>query len=468
MSSAPIGTEAHACADQSAHTSAQASAAAAAYDPAMRRKALASSVLGSCIEWYDFYVYGVAAAIILNVQFFPDFSPFVGILLAFSTYAVGFAARPVGGIIFAHYGDRLGRKKMLMITLALMGGGTFLIGCLPNFESIGYAAPVLLVLLRVIQGIGVGGEWGGSALMATETAPAKKRGFLGSWPQIGVPVGTLLANGAFYVMGAVIAPEAFETWGWRIPFLVSIVLVVLSFYIRNRVAESPVFEQMKAKNEIAKRPVVEVVRKKPLTTLRVIMMRFAENANYYIYTTFLLAYGPAILIDRNDVLLAIMIMAGLGVFSIPFWGWVSDRWGRRYTVAAGAVTMLVTAFPFFWAVQTGDFFMMLLSLILTCNIGRDLCYSVEPAFYTELYSPTLRYSGASVGPQVAAVLAGGFAPLIATALIGPEFKSYWLVAIYIIATSIISLVGALWSPETAPRVRVRRGLPAEYDAESDR
>ena len=432
-------------------------------DPKMRRRALVSSTLGTCIEWYDFYVYGVAAAIILNVQFFPNASPFVGILLSFSTYAIGFAARPIGGIIFAHYGDRLGRKKMLMITLGLMGIGTFLIGVLPTYNTIGIAAPILLVLLRIVQGIGVGGEWGGAALMATEFAPAKRRGFLGSWPQIGVPVGTLLANGAFFIMGGLITPEAFIAWGWRIPFLISIVLVAISFYIRSKVAESPVFEEIKRKGEIVKLPVVKVIKTRPLIILKVVMMRFAENANYYIYTTFLLAYGPAILLEKNSILLATMIMAGLGVFSIPFWGWVSDRWGRRYTVMAGAVTMLVMAFPFFWAVQTGDFFMVLLVLILTCNIGRDLCYSVEPAYFTELFEPKLRYSGASVGPQVAAVFAGGFAPLIATLLIGPEFDRYWLVAVYMVLTSLITLAGAFWSPETAPRVRLRRGLSAEYD-----
>ncbi|TFD67289.1 MFS transporter [Cryobacterium gelidum] len=432
-------------------------------DPKMRRRALVSSTLGTCIEWYDFYVYGVAAAIILNVQFFPNASPFVGILLSFSTYAIGFAARPIGGIIFAHFGDRLGRKKMLMITLGLMGIGTFLIGILPTYNTIGIAAPILLVLLRIVQGIGVGGEWGGAALMATEFAPAKSRGFFGSWPQIGVPVGTLLANGAFFIMGGLITPEAFVAWGWRIPFLISIVLVAISFYIRSKVAESPVFEEIKRKGEIEKLPVVKVIKTRPLIILKVVMMRFAENANYYIYTTFLLAYGPAILLEKNSILLATMIMAGLGVFSIPFWGWVSDRWGRRYTVMAGAVTMLVMAFPFFWAVQTGDFFMVLLVLILTCNIGRDLCYSVEPAYFTELFEPKLRYSGASVGPQVAAVFAGGFAPLIATLLIGPEFDRYWLVAVYMVLTSLITLVGAFWSPETAPRVRLRRGLSAEYD-----
>lgn len=432
-------------------------------DPKMRRRALVSSTLGTCIEWYDFYVYGVAAAIILNVQFFPNASPFVGILLSFSTYAIGFAARPIGGIIFAHFGDRLGRKKMLMITLGLMGIGTFLIGILPTYNTIGIAAPILLVLLRIVQGIGVGGEWGGAALMATEFAPAKRRGFFGSWPQIGVPVGTLLANGAFFIMGGLITPEAFIAWGWRIPFLISIVLVAISFYIRSKVAESPVFEEIKRKGEIEKLPVVKVIKTRPLIILKVVMMRFAENANYYIYTTFLLAYGPAILLEKNSILLATMIMAGLGVFSIPFWGWVSDRWGRRYTVMAGAVTMLVMAFPFFWAVQTGDFFMVLLVLILTCNIGRDLCYSVEPAYFTELFEPKLRYSGASVGPQVAAVFAGGFAPLIATLLIGPEFDRYWLVAVYMVLTSLITLVGAFWSPETAPRVRLRRGLSAEYD-----
>lgn len=430
----------------------------------MRRRALVSSVLGSCIEWYDFYVCGVAAAIVLNSQFFPQASPFVGILLSFSTYAIGFAARPPGGFIFAHYGDRLGRKKMLMVTLALIGSGTFLIGCLPNFAAIGIAAPILLVVLRIIQGIGVGGEWGGAALMATEYAPAARRGFFGSWPQIGVPAGTLLSNGAFFIMGGLLSPEAFMAWGWRIPFLVSILLVVLSFYIRMKVDESPAFEEIKKKGDIEKLPVVTVIRTKPLTTLKVIMMRFAENANYYIYTTFLLAYGPAILLEKNSILLATMIMAGLGIFSIPFWGWVSDRWGRRYTVAAGALTMLLMAFPFFWGVQTGNFLMVLLVLILTCNVGRDLCYSVEPAYFTELFEPKLRYAGASVGPQVAAVFAGGFAPLIATALIGSAFDLYWLVAIYMVATSLITLVGAFWSPETAPRVRRRRGLSEEYNA----
>lgn len=435
-----------------------------AVDPAMRRRALVSSVLGSCIEWYDFYVYGVAAAIILNKQFFPNVDPFVGILLSFSTYAIGFAARPIGGLVFAHFGDRIGRKKILMLTLGLMGCGTFLIGCLPNFATIGIAAPILLVLLRIVQGIGVGGEWGGAALMATEFAPPKRRGFFGSWPQIGVPAGTLLANGAFFIMVGLISNEQFEAWGWRIPFLSSIVLVGLSFYIRSKVSESPVFEEVKRKGEIEKLPVVKVIKTRPKTILKVIMMRFAENANYYIYTTFLLAYGPAILVAKSDILLAVMIMAGLGIFTIPLWGWVSDRWGRRYTVIAGAVTMALMAFPFFWGVQTGDFLMVLLVLILTCNIGRDLCYSVEPAYFTELFEPKLRYSGASVGPQVAAVFAGGFAPLIATALIGPQFDRYWLVAVYMVITSIITIIGALWSPETAPRVRLRRGLSEEYDA----
>jgi MFS family permease len=238
-------------------------------------------------------------------------------------------------------------------------------------------------------------------------------------PQIGVPAGTLLANGAFFLMQYITPDEeSFQAWGWRIPFLLSILLVALSFYIRLKVDESPAFKEVQAKGDIEKMPVVEVIKRKPLTTLRVIMMRFAENANYYIYTTFLLAYGTQIFIERDTILLATMIMAGLGIFTIPFWGWVSDRWGRRYTVMAGAVTMLITAFPFFLGVQTGDFFMILLSLVLTCNVGRDLCYSVEPAYFTELFEPKLRYSGASVGPQVAAVFAGGFAPLIATALIG--------------------------------------------------
>lgn len=434
----------------------------------MRRRALASSVLGTSFEFYDLYVYGVAAAVILNVQFFPTTNRFTGTLLAFTTYALGFAARPIGGFIFAHYGDRVGRKRMLMITLGLMGFGTFLIGILPTYSSIGIAAPILLVVLRITQGIGAGGEWGGAVLMATEYSPAKRRGFLGSLVQLGVPVGTLLANGSFFIMAALITPEAFTAWGWRVPFLVSILLVGLAYYIRSKVAESPVFAEIKRKGEIEKLPVVKVIKTRPLMILRVIMLRFAENANYYIYTTFLLAYGPAILLERNSILLATMIMAGLGIFTMPFWGWVSDRWGRRYTVMAGALTMLLMAFPFFWAVQTGAFLMVLLILILTVNVGRDLCYSVQPAYFTELFEPKLRYSGASVGAQVAAVFAGGLAPLVAVLLIGPDFDRYWLVAVYMVVTSLITLAGALWSPETAPRVRLRRGLSAEYDPIADK
>lgn len=434
-----------------------------AVDPKMRKRALTSSVLGTCIEWFDFYVYGVAAATVLNAQFFPEVDPFVGVLAAFATYAVGFAARPLGGFIFSHFGDRVGRKTALMVTLGMMGIATALIGLLPNYAAIGVWAPILLVTLRIIQGIGVGGEWGGAALMATEYAPAHRRGFLGSMPQIGVPAGTLLANGAFFVVGMVWTEEQVHEWAWRVPFVASFLLVVISFYIRSKVAESPVFDEVKERGEVEDMPVIAVIKRKPVTILKVIMMRFAENANYYIYTTFLLAYGPEILIAENDIMLATMIMAGLGIFTIPFWGWVSDHWGRRYTVLAGGLTMLLTAFPFFWGVQTGDFLMILLSLILTCNVGRDLCYSVEPAYFTELFEPKIRYSGASVGPQVAAVFAGGFAPLIATALIGPEWNRYWLVGAYIVLTSLISVAGALWAPETAPKARLRKGLPAEYD-----
>ncbi|SDO32363.1 metabolite-proton symporter [Cryobacterium flavum] len=437
-------------------------------NPKMRQRALVSSVLGTTIEWYDFFVYGVAAAIVLNVLFFPDADPFVGILLSFSTYAIGFAARPLGGVIFAHFGDRLGRKKMLMITLGLMGGATFLIGCLPTYETIGVAAPILLILLRILQGLGVGGEWGGAILMVTEFAPPRRRGFLGSWPQVGVPAGMLLANGAFFAVSASFDPEAFMAWGWRVPFLSSILLVGLSFYIRSRVVESPVFEELKETGDIEKWPVLQVIKKRPLTTLRVIMMRVAENANFYIFTVFLLAYGPTILLERNDILIATMIMSALGLFSLPFWGWVSDRWGRRNTVVAGASTMLLMAFPFFWGVQTGDFLIVVVVLVLTINVGRDLSYAAEPAYFTELYEPKLRYSGASVGPQVAAVFAGGLAPLIATLLIGPDFDRYWLVALYVIFLSMITIIGAVLTPETAPRVRLRRGLSEEYDATTAR
>lgn len=425
--------------------------------PATLRKAVVSSTLGTCIEWYDFYVYGVAAAIIFNVQFFPPgTSPYVGTLLAFSTYAVGFAARPIGGIVFAHFGDRVGRKQMLMITLALMGGGTFLIGCLPNYDQIGIWAPVLLVVLRVVQGIGVGGEWGGAALMATEHAPPHRRGFFGSWPQIGVPAGTLGANGAFIIMGSMLSDEQFTAWGWRIPFLLSITLIVISFYIRSRVDESPAFAEIKARGEIEKMPVWTVVRTQPTMILRVAGMRFAENANYYIFTTFLLVYGPQVGMSQNSILIATITMAALGLVSIPFWGAVSDRVGRRPLIIAGAVVMALIAFPFFTGVGTTSTPVMVLLMIVAVNIGRDLCYAPQPAYFTELFEPKVRYSGASVGPQLAAVFAGGFAPLIAMALVGENFDRTWLVSLYMIFMCLVTVVSAALTPET----RVKAPRPA--------
>lgn len=337
-----------------------------------------------------------------------------------------------------------------------MGGGTFLIGCLPNYDQIGIWAPVLLVVLRVVQGIGVGGEWGGAALMATEHAPPHRRGFFGSWPQIGVPAGTLGANGAFIIMGSMLSDEQFTAWGWRIPFLLSITLIVISFYIRSRVDESPAFAEIKARGEIEKMPVWTVVRTQPTMILRVAGMRFAENANYYIFTTFLLVYGPQVGMSQNSILIATITMAALGLVSIPFWGAVSDRVGRRPLIIAGAVVMALIAFPFFTGVGTTSTPVMVLLMIVAVNIGRDLCYAPQPAYFTELFEPKVRYSGASVGPQLAAVFAGGFAPLIAMALVGENFDRTWLVSLYMIFMCLVTVVSAALTPET----RVKAPRPA--------
>jgi MFS transporter, MHS family, shikimate and dehydroshikimate transport protein len=404
-----------------------------------------ASLVGTTIEWYDFFLYGTAAALVFNRLFFPTFDPLAGTLAAFGTYAVGFVARPVGGIIIGHYGDKIGRKSMLVLTLVIMGIATFLIGLLPTYEQIGPWAPVALVLLRIAQGFGVGGEWGGAVLMAVEHAPPGRRGFYGSWPQIGVPAGLLLSTAVFSWFAAL--PEAqFLAWGWRIPFLISILLVIVGLVIRVRIVESPAFERIKTTGTEARQPIVEVLRRHPREVLLAIGARFAENGAFYVYTVFSLVYGTQrVGLDRQTILNGILIASASALVAIPFFGGLSDRLGRRPVYLFGAVFTGLFAYPLFWLLDSASTPLIWLALTIALVFAHSPMYGPQAAFLAELFGTRVRYSGASLGAQLASVVAGGLSPFIATALLpygrGP-------LALYVASMALITVVAVVLASET--------------------
>jgi MHS family shikimate/dehydroshikimate transporter-like MFS transporter len=414
----------------------------------LRQVALASFI-GTAIEWYDFFLYGTAAALIFNELFFPTAEPTVGTLAAFATFGVGFAARPVGGIIFGHFGDRVGRKSMLVISLLIMGIATAAIGILPSYASIGIAAPILLVVLRLLQGIGVGGEWGGAVLMSVEHAPKGKRGLYGSFPQMGVPAGLFLSTVIFAVMQAATTEQQFTAWGWRIPFLFSILLVGVGLFIRMRLMESPAFQRVKDSGTEAPKPIVDVVKTHPREVLVAMGMRMAENGIFYVYTVFVLAYAEEHLkLGKSTMLTGVAIAAAIGLFTIPLWGRLSDHYGRKKLYMAGAVFSTLFCFPFFALVDTKETVLVWLAIVLGINVGHDLMYGPQAAYYSELFGTRVRYSGASLGYQLASVLSGGFAPLIAAALLAANGGSPTLVAAYMVVLGVITIVATAFARET--------------------
>jgi MFS transporter, MHS family, shikimate and dehydroshikimate transport protein len=413
------------------------------------KSVVAASFIGTTIEWYDFFLYGTAAALVFGDLFFPNAEPLIGTLLAFSTYAVGFAARPLGGIVFGHYGDRIGRKAMLVASLLIMGVATFLIGCLPTYSSIGILAPILLVVLRFAQGIGVGGEWGGAVLMSVEHAPKGRRGFFGSWPQMGVPAGLLLSTLVFKLVQGNTTEAAFASWGWRVPFLASAILVIVGLVIRLKIMESPAFERIKETATEAKKPIVDVVRKYPRDVLTAMGMRVAENGCFYILTVFVLAYGEDELgLEKDTMLNGVIIAAAIGLITVPLWGALSDRLGRRPLYLAGALVTTLWAFPLFGLINTESPILIWLSIAIGVNLGHDLMYGPQAAYFSELFGTRVRYSGASLGYQLASVFAGGFAPLIATALLAANGGDPTLVALYMMGMGLISVVATLYASET--------------------
>ena len=412
--------------------------------PSIRLVALASLV-GTAIEWYDFYLYGTAAALIFNRLYFPTFDPLTGTLAAFGTYAAGFLARPIGGIIIGHYGDRVGRKSMLVLTLVIMGLATFGIGLLPTYAQIGPWAAVGLVTLRLAQGFGVGGEWGGAVLMAVEHAPPGSRGFYGSWPQMGVPAGLLLSSLAFVLLSR-LPEDQFLSWGWRLPFLLSIVLVGVGLVIRLRILETPAFLKVKESGAESRLPIVDLLRTHRREVLLAIGARLVENGAFYIYSVFLLVYGTQkVGLDRQTLLTAILLGAVCLLAAVPVCGWLSDRLGRRPVYLFGACFTAAWAYPLFRLVDTGSTPLVWLAVVVALVFGHAPMYGPQAAFFAELFGSRVRYSGASLGSQLASVLAGGLSPFIATALL-PYGRG--ALAAYIIGMAIVTIVAVSMAGET--------------------
>jgi metabolite-proton symporter len=410
-------------------------------------RVVVASFVGTMIEWYDFFLYGTAAALVFNQLFFPTLDPLAGTMASFATYSVGFFARPVGGVVFGHFGDRMGRKSMLVTTLTLMGLATFLIGVLPTYAHIGVAAPVLLVLLRFIQGFGVGGEWGGAVLMAVEHGHAGRRGWYASWVQAGVPAGLLLATAVFELF-SLLPESAFLSWGWRVPFLLGIALLGVGLFIRLQVFESPLFAKMRDAKQQHGVPLFEVLRRYPRNVVLAMGARFAENGCFYVFTVFVLTYATTRLgVARTAILNGVLLASAVQFFVIPVFGMLSDRVGRRPVYLAGAVGLAVFAFPFFWLVDTGSTTWIGLAIVIGLLVHAAM-YAPQAAFFSELFGTGVRYTGASIGYQLASPLAGGLAPLISMALLEKSGGEPWPIAVYLIVLAAITLVSVWLAAET--------------------
>jgi metabolite-proton symporter len=420
----------------------------AALQPSSVRRVVVASLVGTSLEWYDFFIYGTAAALVFNQLFFPSFEPLVGTLLAFTTYAVGFIARPLGGIVFGHYGDKVGRKNVLVATLLLMGVATFAIGLMPTYETIGVWAPVLLVALRFLQGLGLGGEWGGAVLMTLESGDARKRGLNASWPQVGVPIGLLLANGVLSLMGGVTGDDAFLSWGWRVPFLLSGLLVLVGLWIRLSVAESPLFQEVETKQVKAKAPIVDVLQRYPRQVLLAVGARVGVDVAFYLFILFITTYVVTYLgLPQSYALNAVLIAAACQVVFIPFFGSLSDRLGRRPVYLAGAVGAAIWSFAFFALLDTGSFPLIVVAAVVAL-VFHAAMYGPQASFIAEMFPTQVRYSGASLGYQLAGVVGGALAPIIATALLS-SYDSSVVVSLYAVVVLAVTVLCVLVAKETA-------------------
>jgi MFS transporter, MHS family, shikimate and dehydroshikimate transport protein len=413
--------------------------------PVSIRQVAAASFIGTTIEWYDFFLYGTAAALVFGRLFFPAASDLAGTLAAFATFAAGFIVRPLGGVVFGHFGDRVGRKSMLVTSLLLMGGSTVAIGLLPTYHAIGVGAPVLLVAVRLLQGIAVGGEWGGAVLMAVEHAPAGRRGWYGSWPQAGASVGLVLATGAFACVAALPADQLLG-WGWRVPFLLSVMLLAVGIFVRLRIEESGAFERLRRAGGTARVPFLEVFRRHPRNVVLAFGACLAPFLVFYMYSTFVLTYATTRLgISRNAALLVIVAAAALEAVTIPLFALLSDRVGRKPVYVGGAAAVVVIAFPYFWlnTNASGSVAIFAVTTIIGLSVVHPAMYGPLAAMFAEMFDVKVRYSGASLGYQVGGLLGGGFAPLILTALFAVAGGHYWAVSLYLVLSAVASIAAVL-------------------------
>lgn len=410
------------------------------------RRILWSSVIGASIEWYDFLVYAAATALVFNQLFFPTLNAHLGSIAAFGAYAAGFLARPVGALIFGHFGDRIGRKPMLITTMLIMGAGTFLIGLLPTYYQVGIAAPVLLVVLRLLQGIGLGGEWAAAVLMVFENAPAERRGLMSSMVQMGNPIGHIMVSGLFSIV-ALLPEPVFLAWGWRVPFLVSIVVVGVGLFIRLKLDETPSYLEVRRTGRIAKIPIVEVIRHYPRSFLTAVGLKISDIAYATIGGIFVIAYVTRHLGLSRELALSAVLFANLTALAfIPLFGWLSDQVGRRAMFYAGCLFCGAFAFPLFWLLDTRDPALIILTVTLIICFGEMLMFSVGASWYAELFDARVRYTGISFGFQVGSTISGGLTPLIAESLLSPTNVATWPISLYLISCACVTAFAAWAAP----------------------
>lgn len=420
-------------------------------------RAVIASTVGTAIEWYDFFLYSTVTGLVFAKEFFPKSEPLVGTLEAFLIYAVGFVARPVGALIFGHYGDRMGRKAALVATLLLMGIATVLVGFVPNYAQIGIWGAVLLTVLRFIQGVGVGGEWGGSVLLAMEWSKSHgNRGFIASWPQFGVPCGLFLSNLAVLIFSQV-SGDQFHVWGWRVPFFLSSILIVVGLWIRLGILETPIFAKLLVENKIEKAPVLEVIKRQPRSIILSALARLTEQTPFYIFTAFVFAYGVGYLkVSRDLLLYSVIAFSMVELFAIPLAGHLSDRIGRKRMYLIGACINFVVAFLFFGLLSTKNPLLIVVGIVLGA-IAHSSVYGPQAALIAEQFTPRMRYSGASIGYQLASIIAGGPAPLIAATLLA-TYKSGTVIAVYVAICAVIGFLAALFMTEYS-----RKDISGEYE-----
>ncbi len=412
-----------------------------ATDPRVIRKVVTSALIGATIEWYDFFLYGVVAGIVFSKLYFPSDDPLISTLLAYTTFAVGFVTRPLGGVIFGHFGDRVGRKSILVVTLMIMGVSTFLIGLLPTHAQIGVAAPILLLLLRVAQGIGLGGEWGGAVLMAYEYAPKEKRGFYASLPQVGLAIGLFMASGVVALLSWLCTEEQFMAWGWRVAFLISGLMVAVGMYIRLHVKETREFAAVKARNAETAIPFMDMMRRYPGNVLKGMGARYIDGVFFNVFGVFSISYLTSTLqISRTDALIGVMVAAVVMCFTIPLFGRLSDRMGRSRVYLWGSLITAVSAFPAFWlmAHSGGNVLLIWIAIVVPFGILYAAVYGPEAALFCDLFDAKVRYTGISFVYQFSGIFASGITPIIATALVKTAGGSPWLVCLYVVFAGAVS------------------------------